>query len=280
MSSYDSALNAQKRTEFFRSAGSLGFGVAVAIVVSLANLLLGPWETVSPEVVAQVIPVLLIAVVLEGDKRLLPVLPRNTGRGWRFLYRVTIGSFFLLLMVAEGFAIIDPETWCSEIVSGVQVGAIAAGLSSVVFGVGFNTIGAVLPIDLCLTKQQDASLDVEIGVSNRFRAETITPLLNFLVPSGCDLDEIQRDGTAIPGSNLLPTKEEFDFTEITEWCYLSREFGITAGDNRVGYFRVGRSERFDGEEIPVVIRFDHQDLAGGRMEKRILLGPSTRSCPD
>lgn len=267
---YERALRAQRFREFWRAAGPLAVGLVAALAISAANHCFGPWETLPPETVAQIIPVLIIAVAIEGGGRLLPAIPRKLQFGWRASYWAIQGAYAILLLSGEMLAIVQPDEWCSKLVDGAQIAAMTAGLFTVVFGIGLGAIGAVLPIQVRELDRSDEFLYFEIGVSNEYRARKIEPLLNLVVPAGLGILEVNRDFSEIHGNSILETTEAIDGTSITEWDFLSREFGLTAGDNRIGRFRINRPVSFD-QVIPIVVRLDHQDLYRNRSEIQHIL---------
>lgn len=255
---------AQEKREFVRAIGPVAAGLFVGLLVTTAWLALDSAELIGADAVIQVIPVLLIAVILEGG---VVAFPRLTRRPRKVLYEFLFGTFVIVLLLAIGAAIVD---WQGNprAAQAMQLVAVTAGSVTVAGGFLFHSLGSLLPLEISVVERDSDRIVFTVGASNRYRARNITPLLNVLVPAGSTFGECDSRGRWIdPGPDaLLHTEESIrDCASPTKWTYASKEFGISAGDNRIGYFRLHPPAE-SPDPIPVVARADHQDLKSGRQQ--------------
>lgn len=258
--------HAQEVRELLRVSGAVFIGIAGTILVAVANVVLGPWEVVNGAVVAQIIPVLLIAVILEGGVR---SPPRQTRTGLKALYFVAFLLFVLTLLAGAAVSIVKTDL-CQEIVDGIRLAEISAGLFTVSSGVFLRAIGAVLLLKIELLTRTPDGVVLRLGGSNQFRATDAHVSLNVLVPEGYRLFESDRLGRSISHKDMLDTPEVIDkegFRDVTLWNYTWRdEWGISAGDHRLAYFHVKRQVGTPTAPLYVVVRADSEDLKGSRQQ--------------
>lgn len=254
----------QEKREFLRAIGPVATGLGFAVLATITWFAVDPGPLIAADAVIQVIPVLLIAVILEGG---IVAFPRLTRRPRKIIYGLLFGIFILLLLGAIGAALVD---WPCEpsAPEAVQLAAVTAGSVTVASGFLFQSLGSLFPLEITVVERDVDKIIFTVGASNRYRSKNISPLLNVLVPEGSTIGECDPRGQWIdPGPEAsLHTKESFDSCgNLTKWTYASREFGVSAGDNRIGYFRL-HPPADATDPIPVVARADHQDLKSGRQQ--------------
>lgn len=257
---------AQKRRELFRASGSVFVGVLGAALIVVADVRYGPWKVIDGKIIAQIIPVILIAVILDGGIKPPPRHSRN--RLLKLLYFAAFALFILALLAGSAVSIVKTNL-CDDAVDAIQLAAISAGLLAVCAGVFFSSLGAVLPLKLDKIDEYEDGILVQLGGSNEFRGSDVQVSLNVLVPEGYKVFEADRSGDPISHQEMLDTPEIIDsdgFRDVELWNYTWRnEWGISAGDHRLAYFRIKK----DGElthPVYVVARADGEKLKRGRQE--------------
>lgn len=163
----------QEKREFLRAIGPVATGLGFAVLATITWFAVDPGPLIAADAVIQVIPVLLIAVILEGG---VVAFPRLTRRPRKFIYGLLFGIFVLLLLGAIGAAIID---WPCEpsAPEAVQLAAVSAGSVTVASGFLFHSLGSLFPLEITVVKKDAV---------NSMRERNSVRVGNVLKGSGCE----------------------------------------------------------------------------------------------
>jgi hypothetical protein len=232
-------------------------------------------------VVAQILPVLLLALAIEArafggrarrnvddernDRRHYCAGTMELGRQY-FLNAGTV----LVLLAAEVVGLIQ--------LSSNDPGTHQVWLQNAALAWGFMTVAALALIGqgaprliaaLETKPHTDTSVVVQVGASNEYGDKDVSPLLNFLVPNGVSIDPCDADGNRsrerTPGLHIFHANEEI--AGISDWNYPSQRLLVSAGDATVQHFLLGGLVA--GSAYPLVLRYDHVELPNGRVQVQL-----------
>lgn len=216
---------------------------------------------------AQVVPVILLALVIEvravgtGIMRASPELtgPRLIERARRVLEGMLIAA----LLLAEGHALDvvgenpagqgDPRLVWPGLVWGFTTVAVLA-----VFGT--RRARPELQIE---SELRDTAVKVTITAGNRYGDKDVNALLNVYVePGHGDIQKCRADG-----SNAVDvrTSKSTEPGEVKDWTVLDERLPLTAGDWGYLYYLIEPGEHRG--DFGVVAHLDHPELRGGRFKE-------------
>jgi hypothetical protein len=223
---------------------------------------------------AQVLPVLLLALAIEA---------RVVGRGVRrqpdpditalrveWARRLAEAGTVLALLVAEWKAfdaIVDEG-------SSHDPALVALGLAwgFVIVGV-LAFVGARPRVEVSMDSQPKGTVVIlEVGMGNVYGDRDVRPLMNLLVPGGHEIHPCDRDGNLEPRADanfkVLRTPELIEGE--APWDYPAERVLLSAGDAVLRHYSVAHLSK---PSFPVVLRLDHVDLPGGRVQRRHVVSP-------
>jgi hypothetical protein len=233
--------------------------------------------------IAQIVPVLLLALVLEArifggpvrrqPEQADPGVAIALGYARKTLEYLTVAA----LVAAEWQAVHtvaigeggDPRWVYASVTWALVTIAILAA------------VGARPRITASISWRPDARRwIVELGLGNVYGDKDVEPIVNFLVPKGHSIDECDQEGRfgEPPGPHsphLLATTEAVDGEDI-EFDYVGRRVVLTPGDSALTYYSVCMND-LNGdtpEPMMAILRADHAELPRGREELRAMLDPN------
>jgi hypothetical protein len=232
-------------------------------------------------IVAQIVPVLLLALAIEArafggrarrnlvdegnDKRHYCAGTMEMGRQY-FLKAGTV----LVLVAAEVQALVQlasnnagtHQVW-------LQNAALAWGLTTVAALAFVGQGAARLIATLETSPHSNMSAVVEVGASNEYGDKDISPVLNFLVPNGVSIHACDPNGNKHRERSLamqvLHTSEQI--AGVSDWTYPTERLLVSAGDATVRHFVLGGL--VPGLTYPLVLRYDHVELPNGRVQVQL-----------
>jgi hypothetical protein len=232
-------------------------------------------------IVAQIVPVLLLALAIEarafgGRARRNLVDERNDKRHY-CAGAMEMGRQYFL-NAGTVFVLIAAEVQALAELASNDAGTHHVWLQNAALAWGFTTVaalafvgqGAPRVIAALETKRHDnTSVVVEAGASNEYGDQDVSPLLNFLVPRGVRIDACDANGNRnrerTIALQVLHTHEEI--AGISDWHFPSERVLVSAGDATLRHFLL--RDLAPGHAYPLVLRYDHVDLPSGRVQVRL-----------
>ncbi|MEA2364580.1 MAG: hypothetical protein QOI32_92 [Thermoleophilaceae bacterium] len=248
-------------------------GVAAAIVVLVFAE--AEAEETFFSVSAQVLPVILLALVIEARAVGAPVMraPKRMplGRLLERVRRVLEGVLVVALLAAEGYAL--------DIISDAREGpadpwVVWLGLTwGFVTAAVLTVLGTKRPratIDVKSETTSDGHTIVRLALGNQFGDIDVAPVLNmYLQPGHGRVYKCKADGTdlieLIPFKSSDPTRPLLSECDA-EWKCLGEPVTMAAGGTVHKAYRIEPGEHGE-QQYEVRVRLDHVHLPGGRIRQ-------------
>jgi hypothetical protein len=223
------------------------------------------------ELAAQIIPVVLLALVIEARAIGIPFMraPQNAlVATWiEWARRSLEGLIVVALLVAEWYAL--------DVVSDSPSGpadpklvwlGLAWGFVTVAVLAVFGTRRPRVTVDI-EAEWHDRGAIVEIAFGNEYGDKSVVPLMNVLVPLGRGMQSWVKNADGPEQVETMTVEEVLE--NVPAWTCRSTNIELTAGDTKHARYLV---ETDPGEtSFWVIVRADHHELRNGRVERRRLV---------
>ena len=257
----------------FNASGQRLVPVAIGVIYAVAVAVAAPnyaAKTFFP-VAAQIIPVLLLALVIEAR---LFGSPRRASDNpvaghLEVTRRVLEFTLLVALVLAESQAIVrsaDDSGGSPLLVYGGLAGGFVTVAAIAIWGTGRARVTA----DLKLIARTGAGVLVQIGANNEFGDRPVEPLMNVLVEGSAAAIKTTITGAPLPAAFDLPGHAPVTVDGRTINCrYYGERTLLTPGDANVSYLTVVPNET----PALIVVRLDHATFRRGRVEAASFVPP-------
>jgi hypothetical protein len=246
-------------------------GGAILSVIVAAELAPAQAKETFFTVVAQVLPVILLALVIEARAIGSPVLraPRRMplARTVERVRKVLEALLVAALLVAEWYAL--------DVVSDQAEGpadpwvvwlGLTWGFVTVAVLAVFGTKRPRATIDISSEKRSDGKTFVRLALGNEYGDIDVEPVLNmYIQPGHGPIHKCKGDGTAIaeisPFTSSDPTRPL-----APEWTCVGENVRLSAGDKVLKAYLIDPAAL--REPFEILVRLDHVHLPGGRVDGR------------
>jgi hypothetical protein len=230
---------------------------------------------------AQIVPILLLALAI--DARFFASVPRArhgdvAAQRIEMVHRLLEGATVLVLLAAEIQSLADlrnadgGDPWLT--VSGISWGF--AAIAAIAFrGTGRARVNASLEIagEVDIAGESQPGIILRLGASNEFGDRELEPLLNTLIGPGVDVYDWNHAEQKVGKKYEFPLSAPVVIDGKTVEClYADQRVALSAGDVAVSHVLL----RMRADEVLVVMRLDHVEFMGGRVERAAFVrrGPS------